>query len=510
VWTGAVDLLPGQEFSLWATHGAAISYDSESGVLTAITGNNPTYHWNKSSWAGRTGLKAFATTGAFNGQTVDEALDRLSWTNIAGDSGDAYFNIMVQDAEGRRAILAPRYYGSNANAVEASGFVTDNTKNWFSVFEAEDGWSGTTATGAGVATWDEIKNLTIANGPFAEFPDTLTGTATGPGDAVYAVSNWADWATDYGSTGAQLHGVLITFGQSTGTSPVVTQIGSIEINDTPVTFAANANQAVVAPTSGVASFTTLTADARTTVAVAQSATLDSLAATGGAGTTRIVFADNAVVTLAGDGTATVGTGAEFTGTGGVVGGVTVASGGTLSGDIAVSGTTTISSGGVFTPGFSPGAVYSGGDLLLADGGKLIFELGGLTEATGSFANPTTGLFDQLFYGGAVSLAEGAVLQLTDYGAFDLVGGETFNLLYAAGGITLDSNTVLTSVNGLAAFNFTVQVLEGLAFNGDGGSYDVLQITAVSAVPEPAAATLALGMVAAWVVLGTRRCTLTAR
>ncbi|MCF3650151.1 PEP-CTERM sorting domain-containing protein [Synoicihabitans lomoniglobus] len=500
----AASFLPGQEFSLWATHGAAISYDSNTGVLTAITGNDSNYHWNKSSWAGRTGLKAFATTGAFNGQTVDAAFDSLTWTNVAGDSGDAYFNIMVQDAEGHRAILAPRYYGTNVNAVEASGFVTDNTQNWYSIFEAEAGWSGTGATGFGAATWDDIKDLTIANGPFAEFPDTLTGAATGQGDEIYAVSNWASWASDYGSAGAQSHGVLITFGQSTGTTPVVTQIGGIEINDTPVTFAANGNQAVVAPTAGSAAFTTLTADARTTVAVAESATLDSLTATGGVGTTRVVWADDAVVTLADAGTASVGSGAEFTGTGRIVGGLTVASGGTLSGDIAVSGTTTIASGGVFAPGFSPGAIYSSGDLLIADGGKLIFELGGLTAATGSFTDPTTGQFDQLFYGGAVTIGAGAILQLTDYNDFEVAAGETFNLLYAAGGITIDPGVVLTSVGGLTAFDFTVQVQPGLAFNGDGGSYDVLQITAVSAVPEPATAGAICGLAGVMLAGGRRR------
>src|SRR5690606_17459391 len=177
----------------------------------------------------------------------------------------------------------------------------------------EAGWTGTASTGSGVATWDDIRNLTITSGPFAEFPDTLTGAAEGQGDARYLLSNWADWAAQSGSSGAHLHGVLLTFGQSTGTTPAVTQIGNILVNGIAPTFAENPNRAVAAPTSGPASFTTAESGARTTVALAASVSLDSLTATGGAGDTRVVWSGGATVTLPDGVVAQAGDGAEFTG-----------------------------------------------------------------------------------------------------------------------------------------------------------------------------------------------------
>ena len=145
------------------------------------------------------------------------SITEFSWDNTEGYWGNAYFNIMVEDANGYRAILAPSLNSGTTSGFDAAGAA-------FSVFEAELGWTGTAATGWYAATWDQVKDLTITDGPFTEFPDTLGGDATAQGDAVYQESNWADWAGVWGDPNFASNGVLVTFGQSTGTGTPVTTI----------------------------------------------------------------------------------------------------------------------------------------------------------------------------------------------------------------------------------------------------------------------------------------------
>lgn len=216
----ATTLLVG-DMNAWATHGGGIVVNGD-GSVTATTGNDPDYHWNKSGWAGRTGQKAFLTTGALNGLKVGD-ITEFSWDFVSGYWGNAYFNIMVEDVNGFRAILAPSSNSAASTGFNAAGLA-------FAVFEAEVGWTGTAATGFNAATWDQVKDLTISPGPFTEFPDTLTGDATAQNDAVYQESNWGDWAGLWGNSDWADHGVLVTFGQSTGTATPETVINNFKLS----------------------------------------------------------------------------------------------------------------------------------------------------------------------------------------------------------------------------------------------------------------------------------------
>lgn len=218
-------------WSGYGVHGGSIS--EAAGQITAIAGDTagetPDYHWNKSSWATRTGEKAFYVTSDLNGLPVG-AISSFAWDHVSGYWGNAYFNIMVQDAGGKRAILAP-----SLNSATSSGWDTDSSDDVqkpYSVFEAEAGWTGTAATGWYAANWDEVKGLTIADGPFTEFPDTLAGAATAQDDPVYVLANWAAWADQAAGYDADWEkgGVMITFGQSTGPGahPDTTVIENLE------------------------------------------------------------------------------------------------------------------------------------------------------------------------------------------------------------------------------------------------------------------------------------------
>ena len=228
------------EWHAWGTHGGTID-GSVQGVVDAVVndtdGDTPDYHWNKSSWATRTGQKAFMSTSAFNGMTLDAALQGLSYTVDMGVStawANAYWNVMVEDAGGKKAILSPAY-----NSATSSGFATDGSAgadNDYCIFEAEAGWTGTALTGWYAGEWDDVKHLTITDGPFTEYPDTLGGTATIQDDPVYTVANWAAWA-DQSANGDgdwEQDGLLFVFGQSTGTSPGRIRIFDVTVNGDPV------------------------------------------------------------------------------------------------------------------------------------------------------------------------------------------------------------------------------------------------------------------------------------
>jgi hypothetical protein len=207
------------------------------GQVTAVAGDTagetPDYHWNKSSWSTRTGEKAFYVTSDLNGQKVGVITD-FTWDFVSGYWGNAYFNVMVEDSGGKKAILAP-----SLNSATTAGWDTDSSDDGaqkpYSVFEAEAGWIGTAATGWYAANWDEVKNLTITDGPFTEYPDTLGGTATVQDDPVYSIANWAAWADQDAGYDADWEkgGVMITFGQSTGGSPATTVIENVQLTVIP-------------------------------------------------------------------------------------------------------------------------------------------------------------------------------------------------------------------------------------------------------------------------------------
>ena len=227
------------EWHAWGVHGGEVSVTA-AGVIEAVVEDTATqatvYHWNKSSWASRTGEKAFVSTGDFNGQTIGAAISSLSYTVDTGSStfwGNSYWNIMVKDAGGKRAIIAPK-----SNSATSSGFASDGSLD-FAVFEAEAGWAGTVNTGFTGATWAEISLLTIDSGPFTEFPDTLGGTATAQNDSAYTAANWAAWADQSAGSDAgwETDGVLFVFGQSTGTNPGAININGASLNGELVTIA---------------------------------------------------------------------------------------------------------------------------------------------------------------------------------------------------------------------------------------------------------------------------------
>lgn len=219
----------------WGTHGATVSIPSP-GVIEAVVNNTSgdatDYHWNKSSWSSRTGQKAFVSTPDFNGITIGSAITSLERTvDLSGSTGfaNSYWNIVVEDINGKKAIVAPSAF----TAVDA-GY---SPLAIYSIFEAEAGWIGTASTGFSSASWAEISLLSITNGPFTEFPDTLAGSATMQNDAVYDISNWAAWADQSAGLDGdwEQDGVLFVFGQSTGTAPGPMRITGVSVNGMLVT-----------------------------------------------------------------------------------------------------------------------------------------------------------------------------------------------------------------------------------------------------------------------------------
>ena len=221
------------DWHAWGVHEATIDATGAPSEVTAVTGNNDKYHWNKSNWETRIGQKAFYSTNAFNGLPV-ESIESLSWDVVEGYYGNAYFNVMVQDSTGKRAILAP-----SCNGPSSTGWgplsACSPVGGTYSVFEAESGWGGTTQTGWYAATWEQVKDLVIADGPFTEFPDTLNGDATVQDDDAYSIENWAAWADSSAGYDAdwEKDGFMITFGQSTGTDTPLTVIENIQIVQAP-------------------------------------------------------------------------------------------------------------------------------------------------------------------------------------------------------------------------------------------------------------------------------------
>ncbi len=113
-------------FNGWGVHGGSVTVNPDG----SITGNHgdseldtPKYHWNKSDWTGRNGRKAFYSTAELNGRPVSDILSiDYAVSGPSDNRDDVYFNIMIEDAGGARAILAPRYLSDTS-----SGFSRDGT-----------------------------------------------------------------------------------------------------------------------------------------------------------------------------------------------------------------------------------------------------------------------------------------------------------------------------------------------------------------------------------------------
>ncbi len=212
-------------WNAWAVHGGLIDTATNPGQIITTLGSDPEYHWNKSAWDTRTGQKAFYSTSAFNGMKVGDILS-LDYDIVSGSYTNVYFNVIVEDANGKRAHLAPYY----PNTQYSSGWGADDV----CVFEAEAGWTGTAKTGFRAATWDEVKNLTISGGGPLDTPDTVNSPhAAYQGDPLYQFSNWTDWATSWGVPQAAYDGFLIEFGQSTNVSAGAT-IANLQVTAVPL------------------------------------------------------------------------------------------------------------------------------------------------------------------------------------------------------------------------------------------------------------------------------------
>ena len=194
---------------------------------------------------------------------------------------------------------------------------------------------------------------------------------------------------------------------------------------------------------------------------------------------------------------TVNTGATLTANG-TVGNVTVDSGGTLKGSGTVNGSATIS--GTLAAGNSPGVLTVTGDLSLASGGGMVWEL----FKNVNIQESPTSAFDQVLVGGNLTFAGGNGITL-DFGT--TAGGSLVSwsnsfwdsnrswLLYDVAGNTtgLENLSLLNSVFNDAAGGSLVATRASASFSLSQSGSDVL--LNYNAIPEPSSSMLmVLGVV----------------
>ena len=161
--------------------------------------------------------------------------------------------------------------------------------------------------------------------------------------------------------------------------------------------------------------------------------------------------------------------------------VSVASGATLGGSGTIGGLTTLASGAILSPGNSPGTITFTQGLTLNTGSILNFELGTTSDlirvSGGTLTGPTgTG---------------GVTLNFSDSGGF------------AAGTYTLINYTSATLSDFQASDVTLGSTVSGYTYNlALAGS--TLQLTAVSAIPEPATYAALAGVAALGLALYRRR------
>jgi hypothetical protein len=188
---------------------------------------------------------------------------------------------------------------------------------------------------------------------------------------------------------------------------------------------------------------------------------------------------------------TVNTGATLT-VNGTVGSVTVDSGGTLKGSGLLNGSATVS--GTLAAGNSPGVLNVTGNLNLATGGGMVWELFKNVEIQES----PTAAFDQVVVGGNLNFAGGNGITL-DFGTTaggSLVGwSDTFWnsnrswLLYDVSGVTtgMENLTLLNTVFNDAAGGSLVATRADASFSLSQTGSDVF--LNYNAIPEPSSSML---------------------
>ncbi len=158
--------------------------------------------------------------------------------------------------------------------------------------------------------------------------------------------------------------------------------------------------------------------------------------------------------------------------------VSVADGATLGGSGTIGGLVTFADGATLAPGNSPGTMTFTNGLTLNDGAILDFQLG----SPGGIAGVDSDLI--VVSGGTLSgsaSANGITLNLSDLGDF---GAGTYDLIRYSGATTdsFDAGDFHVGT-GISGYTYTF----GFNFAGD-----TLQLTATSAVPEPATYAALLG------------------
>ncbi|WP_269539911.1 hypothetical protein [Cerasicoccus fimbriatus] len=150
--------------------------------------------------------------------------------------------------------------------------------------------------------------------------------------------------------------------------------------------------------------------------------------------------------------------------------VTVNANGILAGTGGIIGSVAIHVDAIHAPGSSPGVQTITGSY--DNDGSLEIEVAGPNGATGTFANPVSGDYDQLFIDGDVEIT-GDIIAM-QFGGYDFSINDRLAIVLATGEITFTGNADLSSLTGLA----NAQIILGTE-EFDGQTYNALLI-----IPEP--------------------------
>jgi autotransporter-associated beta strand protein len=186
---------------------------------------------------------------------------------------------------------------------------------------------------------------------------------------------------------------------------------------------------------------------------------------------------------------TVTTGTTLTANG-TVGAVTVNTGGTLNGAGTV-GTTTVA--GTLNPGNSPGVLNVNGNLTMASGGNMVWELFGNTATQAT--QPSPAVFDQVLVSGDLAFASGSGITLNfgttpsstvSWSNSFWSSSQSFLIYDVAGSTTGFTNLSLLNTSFTDATGAALDPLKGRFSLGQSGNDVFLNYTAI---PEPSAGAL---------------------
>jgi hypothetical protein len=190
---------------------------------------------------------------------------------------------------------------------------------------------------------------------------------------------------------------------------------------------------------------------------------------------------------------TVTTGTTLTANG-TVGAVTVNSGGTLNGAGTV-GTTTVA--GTLTPGNSPGVLNVNGNLTMASGGNMVWEL--FDNTATQAIQPSPAVFDQVVVSGDLAFASGSGITLNfgttpsstvSWSNSFWSSSQSFLIYDVAGSTTGFTNLSLLNTSFTDSTGATLDPLKGRFSLGQSGSDVFLNYIAI---PEPSTGSMmALG------------------